>query len=535
MRRPAGIETEYGLNCEGFPRTGENGATGQNGGDGSGGPSAAVDFGYEASRVVRCADVPGAFRGWDYQDEDPYRDLRGMRVDRLARDPHDLQTPSPRSRQLTRDELLANTVLLNGARFYNDHNHPEYCTEACLSLLELVAHDKVGERVLFACEQRRNAELAAEYGPQTRVRLLKNNSDYHGRSYGTHENYLFSRTVPLEAVVRATIPFFVTRQLYAGAGKVGIEHSGGQVQPGFQLSQRADFFEERIGINTTAQRPIFNTRDEPHADRNKYRRLHMIVGDANRSEWATAMKVGTTALALDLIEDGWQPALELADPVGALRAISRDPDLTATIALTSGQAVRALDVQQRYFEAAERAFRGRDEETDWVLTEWREALDALAGDANRIADRVDWLAKRRLFDQVRRANGATGANDGWGDPSLRRLDLAYHLVDPNMSLYDALVKQGRIRRLLAEEQIEAARTSGPARTRGAVRALVLARFGEAVRRLEWDSITFGTNGREVRLQLDEIAGPVIERVEALAREAPDLESLIATMKGGTSA
>ena len=196
-------------------------------------------------------------------------------------------------------------MLLNGARFYNDHNHPEYCTEACLSLLDLVAQDKAGERVLFACEGRRNAELAQEVGPGTRVRVLKNNTDYHGRTYGTHENYLFPRSIPLETVIRATIPFFVTRQIFCGAGKVGIETSGGHVQPGFQLSQRADFFEERIGINTTAQRPLFNTRDEPHADKGKYRRLHVINGDANRSEWATAMKVGTTALVLDLIEDGW--------------------------------------------------------------------------------------------------------------------------------------------------------------------------------------------------------------------------------------
>ena len=354
MRRPAGIETEYGLNCEGFPGA----PGGAAGGAGPGLPGgAAVDFAYECSRLVRAADVPGAFRGWDYQGEDPYRDLRGMRVERLARDPHDLQGPSDRSRHLSREELLANTVLLNGARFYNDHNHPEYCTEACLSLLDLVAQDKAGERVLFACEGRRNAELAQEVGPGTRVRVLKNNTDYHGRTYGMHENYLFPRSIPLETVIRATIPFFVTRQIFCGAGKVGIETSGGDVQPGFQLSQRADFFEERIGINTTAQRPLFNTRDEPHADKGKYRRLHVINGDANRSEWATAMKVGTTALVLDLIEDGWTPPLDLNDPVAAFKLISRGHDLMATVALSGGRVVRAVDVQRQYLEAAERGRR----------------------------------------------------------------------------------------------------------------------------------------------------------------------------------
>jgi proteasome accessory factor PafA2 len=524
MRRPAGIETEYGLNCEGFP-----GATG------GPGPSAAVDFGYECSRLVRCADVPGSFRGWDYQGEDPYRDLRGMRVERLARDPHDLHGPSDRSRNLSREELLANTVLPNGARYYNDHNHPEYCTEACLTLLDLVAQDKAGERVLYACEQRRNEQLAVEYGPQTRVRALKNNTDYHGRTYGMHENYLFPRKIPLETVIRATIPFFVSRQIYSGAGKVGIETSGAGVQPGFQLSQRADFFEERIGINTTAQRPIFNTRDEPHADKGKYRRLHVINGDANRSEWATAMKVGTTALVLDLIEDGWVPALDLKDPVAAFKLISRGHDLMATVALTDGRVVRAVDVQEHYRRAAEQACAGRDSETDWVLQQWKEALEALAGDPAPFANRIDWLAKRRLFDQLRGTSEANGTRDtggGWDDPGLRRLDLAYHLLDPRLSLYDALVKQGRMHRLVTDEQVTRALTVGPAQTRGAVRALLLARFGPAIRRLEWDSVTFGTNGREVRLQFDEITGPLIERVERLVREAPDLESLFTAMKGG---
>lgn len=541
MRRPVGIETEYGLNCEGFPGTTSIGGVawgsarpGTGSGTGTAAtPSAAVDFAYEASRIVRCADLPGAFRGWDYQGEDPYRDLRGMRVDRLARDPHDLESPSDRSRALSREELLANTVLLNGARYYNDHNHPEYCTEAAISVMELVAHDKAGERILLACEQRRNAELAAEFGGNTRVRLLKNNTDYHGRTYGTHENYLFSRTVPLDIIVQAMTPFFVARQLYAGAGKVGIETSGGAVQPGFQLSQRADFFEERIGINTTAQRPIFNTRDEPHANKSKYRRLHMIIGDANRSEWATAMKVGTTALVLDLVEDGWVPGIELRDPVVALKVYSRSHDLMAAAPLTDGRQVRAVDILERYYEAATRAFHGRDDETDWLLAQWREALRALAGDPAPLADRLDWLAKLKLYNQIRRAGGSSGA-ESWGNPALRRLDLAYHLVDPDLSLYDALVKQGRVRRLVTDADVDNALKTGPQHTRGAVRALLLARFGPAIRKIEWDSVTFGSNGREVRLDLDEITGPVIERVEMLVREASDLESLFSAIKEGSS-
>ena len=369
MRRPAGIETEYGLNCEGFPGA----PGGAAGGAGPGLPGgAAIDFAYECSRLVRAADVPGAFRGWDYQGEDPYRDLRGMRVERLARDPHDLQGPSDRSRHLSREELLANTVLLNGARFYNDHNHPEYCTEACLSLLDLVAQDKAGERVLFACEGRRNAELAQEVGPGTRVRVLKNNTDYHGRTYGMHENYLFPRSIPLETVIRATIPFFVTRQIFCGAGKVGIETSGGDVQPGFQLSQRADFFEERIGINTTAQRPLFNTRDEPHADkgqvpppaRHQRGRQPLRVGHGDEGGHHRP-GAGPDRGRLDPAPRpqrpgrGLQAHLPRARPDGHRRPLRRAGG-------AGGGRAAPVPGGRRAQRCA-----GRDSETDWVLQQWR--------------------------------------------------------------------------------------------------------------------------------------------------------------------
>ncbi|MBM4437198.1 MAG: proteasome accessory factor PafA2 family protein [Actinobacteria bacterium] len=244
MNRPAGIETEYGLNCEGF--------------------ASAPDFAYQASRLVRAAPAPGAFRGWNYAGEDPHLDMRGTRVDTLAQDPNDFPGATDQSRLLSREELLANTVLQNGARLYNDHNHPEYCTDACLTLHDLVAQDKAGETLLRAAESARNAQLA-----QGRVRVLKNNTDYHGRSYGCHENYLAARGLPLEHLVDALVPFLVTRIVFAGAGRVGRERGD---PAALQLSQRADFFEEVLGLNTTYRRPIFNTRDEPHADRLRFRR-----------------------------------------------------------------------------------------------------------------------------------------------------------------------------------------------------------------------------------------------------------------------
>ena len=510
MNRPVGIETEYGINCEGFA-----------------GP---VDFAYEASAIVRGAPLDGVLRGWDYRHEDPRLDLRGMRVEQLAHDPHDLHSTTELSKRLNRDELLANTVLTNGARFYNDHNHPEYCTDACATLADLVAQDRAGERVLYQAEQARNEVLRRERGGSVRVRLVKNNTDYHGRSFGTHENYLVARAWPFPALVRLMVPFLVTRQVHSGAGKVGIEARDGKAAmpaAGFQLSQRADFFEQIVGINTTAQRPILNTRDEPHADRKKYRRLHVIIGDANRSEYATALKVGTTALALDLGERGWVPSVELAEPVQALQTVSHDLTLSAPLPTRAGTSTTALAVQREFHAAAHREFAGRDPETDWVLREWVTVLDLLASQPQQLRDRLDWVAKWVLFEGIRQAQG-----QDWSSPALRRLDLAYHLVNPESSLFATLSKRGAMRRYVDEEAIAHARTEPPAGTRAAIRALCLRKFGDRIRRLEWDSVTFGINGREVVLDLDEVWGARTTRIEELTRGADSLDALIATLKSG---
>ena len=365
MIRPVGIETEYGLNCEGFREE--------------------IDFGYEASMVVRAAQVEGAFRGWDYSREDPYLDLRGTRAERLERDPNDLRDSTAKSSRMSAEELLANTVLPNGARYYNDHNHPEYCTETCTSLRELVAQDKAGERLLWKCQEARN-----ESAREGRVLLVKNNTDYHGRSYGTHENYLTPRETPFQRLVDGLLPFLTARQVLVGAGKVGCE---GPV-PGeaeFQLSQRADFFEERVGINTTARRPIFNTRDEPHAAKAKWRRLHVIAGDANRSEYATALKVGMTGVVLDALVAGQEFDAELRDPVRAVRDYSRDPELGATAETKSGKVVTALDVMELYLEVVEER-NPEGQERSWVVRQWRELVDLLRRD--KAAGGTGWIGWR---------------------------------------------------------------------------------------------------------------------------------------------
>ena len=430
-------------------------------------------------------------RAWTYA---------GCASRQLAHDPHDLHSTTELSKRLNRDELLANTVLTNGARFYNDHNHPEYCTDACATLADLVAQDRAGELVLHRAEQARNEVLRRERGGNARVRLVKNNTDYHGRSFGTHENYLVARAWPFPALVRLMVPFLVTRQVYAGAGKVGLEGHSGQTTngnaampaPGFQLSQRADFFEQVVGINTTAQRPILNTRDEPHADRKKYRRLHVIIGDANRSEYATALKVGATALALDLGELGWVPSVELAEPVMALRAISPRPH-PERVAIhlrwhTDYGAGRSARVSRG---SAPRAHRPRPG-------------NGLG--PPRVGHRAG-LARIQSAAVTRpaRLGGEMGAVRGHSPSARRRLEqsglapprpFAYHLVNPEISLFATLSKRGALRRYVDEPAIARARTEPPAGTRAAVRALCLRKFGGQIRRLEWDSVTFGVNGRE---------------------------------------
>ena len=494
MNRPVGIETEYGLNCEGFA-----------------GPP---DFAFESAMLIHAAPLPVAFRGWDYTDEDPRRDLRGTRVDALARDANDHLGSTAQSSRLSREELLADTVLLNGARLYNDHNHPEYCTDACRTVLDLVAQDRAGERLMHEAEQAHNARLDGG-----RVRLVKNNTDYHGRSYGCHENYLTSRAVPLDHLVDALVPFLVTRQVFAGAGRVGIE--GGD--PGaLQLSQRADFFETVVGINTTARRPIFNTRDEPHADRARFRRLHVIAGDANRSEWATGMKAATMALVLDAVESGWRAPVCLRDPVAAAQQVSHDLSLAAGIQLDDGRSVSPLDIQQWWLDAGER-FRGRDAETDWVLDEWQQVLSDLRSDASAAADRVDWAAKQKLLREI------SPEGEALSPEASRRIDFAYHLLDPALSVHQWLTDRGRMRTLVTPAQVKAARTTPPAGTRAAVRGQLLAKFGPAITAMEWDRVRMRHNGVEVTMRLDDVVGPRVDRLSALVEQSATIDDVLAAL------
>ncbi len=376
MSRLVGIETEYGIVVEGL---------------------GANDWIAESIAVVR--SHPGAaVGGWNYRGEDPRRDMRGFTVQHLSTNPDDAQFDAPNARPMSREEERSDRVLANGARFYNDHGHPEYATPECRGLRDLVAHDKAGERIAWAAAQKR------AYESKRAVTIYKNNTDFHGASYGTHEAYLMRRDVPTETLIQSLLPFFATRQIYAGAGKSGVENDSAYDGEIFQLSQRADYFSVEASVDTLHNRPLVNTRDEPHATPRLYRRLHVICGDANMSEYATALKVGTTSLVLKLLEEGLTAPVKLVDPIKAVKQISRDVTLKQTVEQVGAPPLTAIEIQRIYLQAAQR-FAGLDEDTDWTLAEWAAILDALETDPLSCADRLDWAAKYKLLDAFRQEEG----------------------------------------------------------------------------------------------------------------------------------
>src|SRR3954464_10026474 len=368
MKRVFGLETEYGITING---------------------AESVDVVAESIELVRSYTDHGAHMKWDYELEDPHQDARGFRADELRQDTDEASYYElDKHRNLSFAEIKSDLVLSNGARFYNDHAHPEYSTPECTTLREIVAQDKAGERILGECARRRNARLPE--GQQ--ARLYKSNTDFVGHSYGCHDNFLMRREVPWDRLVTDVVPFLVTRQIFAGAGKMGVEgeDAGGQLGL-FQIAQRSDFFSVLCSIDTMNRRPLVNTRDEPHADTQAYRRFHVIVGDANMSQWATALKMGTTALVLELIEMGKAPQLDLANPIEATKSISRDQSYSWIVELRDGRKISALDIQRLYLAAAKEHCAREGEDTAWVLREWEEILNDLTLDVMRCRDRLDWV------------------------------------------------------------------------------------------------------------------------------------------------
>jgi proteasome accessory factor A len=502
MKRVFGLETEYGITLGG---------------------AETVDVVAESIELVRRYTENGALMKWDYELEDPHLDARGFRARELLQDTDEsAYYEIDKRRPLSFEEIKSDLVLSNGARFYNDHAHPEYSTPECTTLQQIVAQDKAGERILAECARRRNQKLPSGF----EVRLYKNNTDFAGHSYGCHDNYLMRRDVAWDRIVAGMLPFLITRQIFGGAGKMGIEAESAQSEPGvYQISQRADFFSVVVSIDTMNRRPLINTRDEPHVDASRYRRFHVILGDSNMSEWATAMKIGTTALMLDLIERGESPELEIAQPVDANKSISRDQTYDWIIELKDGRKISAIDVQRIYLRAASKVDNGANEDRQWILREWENVLNDLERDVISTRDRIDWAAKKFLLDALQEEEKLS-----WSDPWLQSIDLEYHNLDLDQGLYYELLRKGLMRRVTNEEEIKAAIFNPPETTRAFFRGRAVARFNDEISSIQWDEIVFTNQANSFRVALPEAA--MNARLEALnhaARNGKDFSEFLSAV------
>ena len=486
-----GIETEYGV----------------------------ISRGVEMSPVTASSLLITAYCGdasridWDFAMERPYADLRGFLVD-------DRLDPEI-------DHQMVNVVLTNGARYYVDHAHPEYSSPECRTAFDVVRFDLAGDEIL-----RRSMHAAREVLRQQDAEIIvyKNNSDGKGNSYGCHENYLVGRSTPFSDIVRFMTTHFVTRQVFTGSGKIGVENHVGSDTTAFQISQRADFFEEEVGLETTLRRPIINTRDEPHADAAKYRRLHVIVGDANMSEIATLVKVGSTQILLAMIEDDALPArLVLDEPLAAMVAVSRDVDMNRPLRLVDGSSTTALAIQFELLSAAERWIGFLDADVvasyrwDEIIEEWKSLLLGLANDREAVADRIDWLAKKRLIDAFRRRHDAAPH-----DARLKAIDLQYHDLRRERSLSE----RAGLRRLVEASAIQRAISSPPSDTRAFFRGELLRRWPDAVVAANWDSMVLDTgSGALVRVPMAEPGRGTEALVGKLLRTATDINEVLQLLAG----
>jgi proteasome accessory factor PafA2 len=490
-----GIETEYGIVVRGTSEANPISA------------SSMLINAYLGSLSER--DQAGPRVGWDFEDETPGNDAREEAM-RLSLAP-EVETH------------LVNAVLTNGARYYVDHAHPEYSAPECSTALEALTYDRAGEAIV-----RRSMQAALQMtGDGQEIVAYKNNSDGKGNSYGCHENYLMARSVPFGRIVAHATTHLVTRQIYTGSGKVGSEAPGMRTdEVPFQLTQRADFFEEEVGLETTLKRPIVNTRDEPHADAQKYRRLHVIAGDANLSEIATFLKLGTTAIVLAMVEDGDAGApLSFALPVPAMHQVSRDLGLAEPLTMADGSSMTALEIQWELLErardwAARRGLDavGGDEVGGMVLDRWEQVLDGLSTDPLELAHQLDWVAKYRLFDAYRQRHGIE-----WNDARLRAMDLQYH----DMRAGSGLAGRVGLETLVTPEKVERAVSDPPESTRAYFRGRCLERFPDQIVAANWDSIVFDVGGSSLhRVPMMEPGRGSAEYVRELIDDAESAEDLL---------
>jgi proteasome accessory factor A len=444
---------------------------------------------------------------WDYDQENPLADARGFHVE------GEKYTPNQQ------ENIARNKTLKNGARFYVDHAHPEYSTPEVTNIRDLIAYEKAGERTLEVA--RRSASALLPRG--NTILIYKNNSDRKGNSYGCHENYLIERRTPFKDVVEFFTPFVVTRQIFCGAGKVGSENRAGPCD--FQLSQRADFFETEVALDTMVKRPLINTRDEPHADREKYRRLHVIVGDSNLSEVSIYLRMGVTSIALALIEDGLAPKnASVSDPVRVIKEISRDPGCKREFAMDRGKRMTAIQIQQEYLSAAQRYFSSREMDplTKDVMARWERVLIRLAEDPMQLHREVDWVIKRKLIQEY-----VSRRKLSWRDPQVQMLDLQYHDLRLDRGLYFLLERRGEVDRIVTDEEIERAIEKPPTDTRAYFRGECIRRYGDSVFGVNWDSISFNLGEEPIkRILMNEPLKGTKAHVDELLNQSPTAIDLV---------
>ncbi len=419
---------------------------------------------------------------WDYAQESPMLDARGFTV----------EGEKPSSEDA--NNSVINDILINGGRYYVDHAHPEYCTPECSNARDLVKYEKAGELILDL------SRLAAEQLllDNQEIIIYKNNTDYKGHSYGSHENYLMSRKIPFPNIVNGLTPFLVTRQIITGSGKVGAENGADETE--FQISQRADFFEKEVGLSTMVERPLINTRDEPHADSKLYRRLHVIVGDSNMSEFAIYIKVGITAIVLQLIEKGVVgKQFALQDPVAVIKSVSRDLSAKSSYELKDNRKWTAIEIQQAYLELAHQHL-STEERTpivEDVLEKWEYVLEGLKADPMSLGQHLDWVIKKNLIDAYVARHGFK-----WTDPRVRMLDLQYHDLRPDKGLYYRLLKNGHVERILTHEEIVHGIQHPPLDTRAYFRGTCLRKFPNNIHSVSWNSIVFNGSSGFDKIMMD---------------------------------
>lgn len=459
---------------------------------------------------------------WDFSQESPLRDSRGFDLKRHQQLP-----------QVDPNVLgIANVFLPNGARYYVDHAHPEYSCPEVDNAWDALVYDAAGDLVLLQAISdvnyytERGISVLKSHDPCPPLKIYKNNVDGKGASYGAHENYRYRRDIEFDTIAQFLIPFFVCRQVIIGAGRVGLGQKG--EQSGFQISQRADYIEQQISLETTLNRGIINTRDEPHTDPEKWGRLHVIIGDANMSHTANLLKFGMTSLVLDAIEAGTDFSdLRLQNPVREITEVSRDLSLKHQLQLTDVRRLNAVEVLRTYLDRITEAELDLSDIDKQVISLWDQVLDLLATDPLSTAHLLDWTAKYSLIQSFLKRGLSID------DAKIKLVDLQYADIDPTRSLYHALKRKGRMVTLASDAEIADAAANPPSATRAYFRGEIIKKFGEVINSANWDSISVNTDGDKRLLismsELDDLNKEIAQPLIASAQTVDELVDSLAKL------